>query len=119
MENKYEVFINLDDITKDVYKKHFSEEKYDIILDEENILFVKKENKEDINLEHEKIILKVIESMLKVYRRNVNGVLHIDFTNDVMQIMKKIEGDKNVKPYDNRITWQIRQAITKGIISKE
>ena len=36
--------------------------------------------------------------MLKVYRRNVNGVLHIDFTNDVMQIMKKIEGDKNVKP---------------------
>ena len=73
---------------------------------------------EELN-RNEKIILKVIESMLKVYRRNVNGVLHIDFTNDVMQIMKKIEGDKNVKPYDNRITWQIRQAITKGIISKE
>ena len=48
MENKYEVFFNLDDITKDVYKKHFSEEKYDIILDEENILFVKKENKDAI-----------------------------------------------------------------------
>ena len=118
MENKYEVFFNLDDITKDVYKKRFVSEDYEIVADEEGVFFVKKLNNKDINLENEKVIVSVIKSMAKLYSRNVKGVLHIDFTNYVKQKKKKIK-DEKVKSFDNRITWQIRQAITKAIVDKK
>ena len=69
MENKYEIFINLDHITKDIYIKSFKKENYEIILDEENILFVKKIIDENINKNHEKIVLDVVKSMIKKYNR--------------------------------------------------
>lgn len=42
MENSYEIFINLDNITKGIYIKGFKEDNYEIILEENNILFAKK-----------------------------------------------------------------------------
>lgn len=119
MKNEYKVFLNLDNITKDLYKKHFLSENYNIIFEEKDIVFVKKEYNSNINYKHENIILQVIESIIrKMYKiNNSKKVIIIDFTNDVEQIMKKIEDIDDIKSTDNRITWQIRQTITKALLS--
>ena len=87
-----------------------------IIYNDDDILFVKKLNSKDINEKKEKIILEVIISMAKKYK--ANGIVHIDFSNEVNSILDEIKDVETVKGFDNRITWPIRQVFIKAIIEK-
>lgn len=117
MENKYEIFINIDHLTQSVYEKSFKSKDYEIIYNEDNILFLKKINSEDYNKQHEKTILNVIISMAKKY--NPDGIVHMNLSDEVNSILDKIKDDENIRGFDNRITWPIRQAFTKAIVSKK
>ena len=117
MENKYELFINIDHLTQSVYEKSFKSKDYEIIYNDDNILFLKKINNENYNKQHEKTVLDVITSMAKKY--NPDGIVHIDLSDEVNSILDQIKNDENVRGFDNRITWPIRQAFTKAIISKK
>ena len=114
MKNKYELLMNLDDITKNVYEKYYSSENYETIFNENGILFVKKTNNQENNLKHEKIVLEVIISMAKKYKQD--GIINIDLSHELEAIMEKIKDDENVRHVDNRISWPIRQAFTKAIV---
>lgn len=117
MENKYEIFISVDHLAQSVYEKSFKSKDYEIIYNDDNILFLKKINNENYNKQHEKTVLDVITSMAKKY--NPDGIVHIDLSNEVNSILDQIKNDENVRGFDNRITWPIRQAFTKAIISKK
>lgn len=117
MENKYELFISIDQLTQSVYEKSFNSKGYEIIYNDNNILFLKKTNRDDFNKQHEKTVLDVIISIAKKYK--TDGIVHIDLSNEVNSILVKIKDEENVRGFDNRITWPIRQAFTKAIISKK
>lgn len=117
MNNKYELFLNIDSLTKSVYENGFNSKGYEIIYKDDNILFVKKVNVQYYNQQHEKIVIDVIVSMAKKY--NPDGIVHIDLSDEVNSILDKIKDDENVRGFDNRITWPIRQAFTKAIASKK
>ena len=117
MENRYELFINIDQLTQSVYEKSFNSKGYEIIYNDDNILFLKKTNRDDFNKQHEKTVLDVIISIAKKYK--TDGIVHIDLSNEVNFILVKIKDEENVRGFDNRITWPIRQAFTKAIISKK
>lgn len=117
MENRYELFISIDQLTQSVYEKSFNSKGYEIIYNDDNILFLKKTNRDDFNKQHEKTVLDVIISIAKKYK--TDGIVHIDLSNEVNSILVKIKDEENVRGFDNRITWPIRQAFTKAIISKK
>ena len=117
MDNIYELFLSLDKLTKSIYEKHYNSENYEVIFNEDGLLLVKKTNNESINLDHEKIILDVVRSMSKKYKPD--GIVHIDLSNEIKSILEKIKDDEIVRGTDNRITWPIRQALTKAIILKK
>ena len=117
MENKYEIFISVDHLAQSVYEKSFKSKDYEIIYNDDNILFLKKINNENYNKQHEKTVLDVIASIAKKY--NPDGIVHIDLSDEVNSILDQIKNDENVRGFDNRITWPIRQAFTKAIISKK
>ena len=117
MENKYEIFISVDHLAQSVYEKSFKSKDYEIIYNDDNILFLKKINNENYNKQHEKTVLDGITSMAKKY--NPDGIVHIDLSDEVNSILDQIKNDENVRGFDNRITWPIRQAFTKAIISKK
>ena len=117
MENKYELFISIDQLTQSVYEKSFNSKGYEIIYNDDNILFLKKTNRDDFNKQQEKTVLDVIISIAKKYK--TDGIVHIDLSNEVNSILVKIKDEENVRGFDNRITWPIRQAFTKAIISKK
>ena len=116
MDNKYELFLNLDELTKKVYVQYYNAENYEIIFNENTILFVKKIYNKNINSNHESVILDVVKSMAKRYKPD--GVVHIDLSNDIKSILERIKDDENVRHTDGRISWQLRQAFTRAIISK-
>ena len=117
MKNKYELITNLNKETKKVYENHFLSEGYQLLINETNIIFAKKEYNGNINLEHEKQIVKLIESMISKYK--TNGILYIDLSNEMNSILQQIENEKVIKLTDNRICWPIRQAIIKAIASEK
>ena len=117
MENKFEIFINVDHLTQSIYEKSFKSKDYEIIYDDDNILFLKKINNENYSKQHEKIVLNVIISMAKKHKSD--GTVHIDLSKEVNSILEKIKDDEKVRGFDNRITWPIRQAFTNAIFSKK
>ena len=44
--------------------------------------------------------------------------LYIDLTKVINSILKKLRDDGKIRIADKRITWTIRQAITKAIVDK-
>jgi altronate dehydratase len=116
MENKYEIIINLNEQTKKVYEKNYNEEGYELIANEDNLIFAKKTYNKNINEEKEKAVTNLALNMVK--RCNIKGVLHIDLTNEIHSIIKKIENEENVDFKNNNLSWAIRQAITKAIIKR-
>ena len=123
MENKYLLLINLEKQTKKVYEEKFKKENYNFLLNEDNIILVKKENKEDIknNNQYEKnneeIIIKYIKSIFRKFSNY--GLLYIDLTNEINNILNDLKQNEKIRVADQRITWRIRQAITKAIIDKK
>lgn len=123
MENKYLLLINLEKQTKKIYEEKFKKENYNFLLNEDNIILVKKEdektkekNKQDVKNNSEETIVKYIESISRRY--NNYGFLYIDLTKEINNILKDLEKDKKIRVADQRITWRIRQAITKTILDK-
>lgn len=47
----------------------------------------------------------------------IYGIIHINLTKEINQILANIANEDNVKSTDNRILWPIRQAITKALIN--
>lgn len=117
MKNKYVLIINLMDETKNVYKKQFETENYEILIDEKNTILAKKVYDNKINIEHEKLIIKFIKCMANKYEKY--GVIYIDLTEVIYSILKNIENIKEIKYIDNNITLPIRQAIMRSISQKE
>lgn len=123
MENKYLLLINLEKQTKKVYEEKFKKENYNFLLNEDNIILVKKENKEDIknNNQYEKnneeIIIKYIKSIFRKFSNY--GLLYIDLTNEINNILNDLKQNEKIRVADQRITWRIRQAITKAILDKK
>lgn len=117
MDNKYELFFCVDSLMKNVYVKNFNSKGYEIIYNDDDILFVKKGNVQYYNQQHEKTVIDVIVSIAKKY--NPDGIIYIDLSKEVNSILDKINDDGNVRGFDNRITWPIRQAFTKAISSKK
>ena len=117
MDNKYELFFCVDSLMKSVYVKSFNSKGYEIIYNDDDILFVKKGNVQYYNQQHEKTVIDVIVSIAK--KDNPDGIIYIDLSKEVISILDKINDDGNVRGFDNRITWPIRQAFTKAISSKK
>lgn len=124
MENKYLLLINLEKQTKKIYEEKFKKENYNFLLNEDNIILVKKEdektkekNKQDVKNNSEETIVKYIESISRRY--NNYGFLYIDLTKEINNILKDLKKDKKIRVADQRITWRIRQAMVKAIVDKE
>lgn len=116
MENKYKLLINLSSEMQKVYEKSYKEEKYDLLVNEDGIIIAKKNNDNSINLENEELIIRTVSSMAKKYIQV--GFLYIDLTKVINSILNKLEDDGKIRIADKRITWPIRQAITKAIVDK-
>ena len=116
MENKYKLLINLSSEMQKIYEKSYKEEKYDFLVNEDGIIIAKKNNDNSINLEHEELIIRTVSSMAKKYTQV--GFLYIDLTKVINSILKKLRDDGKIRIADKRITWPIRQAITKAIVDK-
>ena len=116
MENKYKLLINLSSEMQKVYVKSYKEEKYDLLVNEDGIIIAKKNNDNSINLEHEELIIRTVSSMAKKYTQA--GFLYIDLTKVINSILKKLRDDGKIRMADKRITWPIRQEITKAIVDK-
>lgn len=116
MENKYKLLINLSSEMQKIYEKSYKEEKYDLLVNEDGIIIAKKNNDNSINLEHEELIIRTVSGMAKKYTQI--GFLYIDLTKVINSILKKLENDGKIRIADKRITWPIRQAITKAIVDK-
>ena len=118
MENKYLLLINLEKQTKKVYEEKFKKENYNFLLNEENVILVKKENKEKTKEKnYEEIIVKYIGSISRKF--NNYGFLYINLTNELNNILNDLKQDGKIRVADQRITWRIRQAITKAILDKK
>ncbi len=116
MEEKYELFMNLAEETHKIYKRALKTEEYEILGEdlERGILLASK-GKRDLN---EKIIQLII-SMAKKYP--MGGTLAINITKEVQEICNIIEEDKIFESngkINGKITWLMRQAITKAIVEK-
>ncbi len=116
MENKYKLLINLSSEMQKIYEKSYKEEKCDLLVNEDGIIIAKKNNDNSINLEHEELIIRTVSSMAKKYTQV--GFLYIDLTKVINSILKKLRDDGKIRIADKRITWPIRQAITKAIVDK-
>lgn len=124
MENKYLLLINLEKQTKKIYEEKFKKENYNFLLNEDNIILVKKEdektkekNKQDVKNNSEEIIVRYIESISRRYNNYV--FLYINLTKEINNILKDLEKHKKIRVADQRITWRIRQAMLKAIVDKE
>ena len=120
MENKYLLLINLEKQTKKIYEEKFKKENYNFLLNQDNIILVKKVNNKESNKKSEKnneeLIVRYVESICNKY--NNYGFLYIDLTKEINNILKDLEKDEKIRVADQRITWRIRQAITKAILNK-
>lgn len=116
MENKYIMFVNLTAETKKVYEKHFKEEGYQFLVNENGILLMKKQNA-NIEIAHEESIIQLIMNMSKKYLHE--GILYLDLTTEINSILKKSEGKDKLNLSDNHITRPIKRAFEKAILNKK
>ena len=117
MENEYKLFLNLKDEMKSIYEKNLKNEEYDILINDDKMLLAKKENDKNINIEHEKQLLKLVESMAK--RQSVKGIIYINLTAEINAILQRYKDIETINYNDKMVSWPIRQAFTKAIVIRE
>ena len=119
MENNYKIFLGIEPETRKIFEKNLISEGYQIIeTEEKEILFTKKSAgvESEEYLKAEQIAKRMLIGIIKKYLGR--GFIYIDFSKDMKKIIDNLmENNYNFKT-DNRITWRIRQAITKAIIDK-
>ena len=114
MENEYKLILNVNKEMKTIYEKSLQSDGYEIIENQENLLFARKTNNtEKIDIEKEKKAINFILMVMKKYQNY--GILYMDLTKEMSLIMKE-ETDDIAK--NGQIRWAIRQAITKAIVRK-
>ena len=116
MENKYEVFVNIEKETKKVYERYYETEGYQFLIKEDAILFVKKQNTDEINSAHEKDLVRLVQSMITKYLHL--GTFYLDLSQEINSILRQSVEKTELHLTDNYITWPLRQAITKAISHK-
>ena len=116
MENKYEVFVNLEKETKKVYERYYETEGYQFLIKEDAILIVKKQNTDEINSAHEKDLVRLVQSMITKYLHL--GTFYLDLSQEINSILRQSVEKTELHLTDNYITWPLRQAITKAISHK-
>lgn len=114
-ESRYEIIVNLDTKTKKVYEKYFETEGYQFLANKDTLLFVKKEGKK-ANIEHEDEIVQLILNMIKKYF--YVGILYINLTDEINEILQKAEKMEKLNLTDNYITLPIKRAFEKAILDK-
>ena len=119
MNNNYKIFIGVKKEAKKIFEKNLVSEGYQIIkTNDDEILFAKKssQNETEEYLKVEQIATKILISIVKRYKGR--GVIYLDFSEDMKKIIENLIENNYRFKIDNRITWRIRQAITKAIINK-
>lgn len=119
MYNSYKIFIGVKKDTKKIFEKILISEGYQIIkIDEDEILFAKKsiESETKEYLKAEQFATKILISIVKKYKEK--GLIYLDFSEDMEKIIENLKENHYHFKIDNRITWRIRQAITRAIIEK-
>lgn len=117
MENEYKLFLNLKNEMKNIYEKNLKNEEYDILINDNKILFARKVNNKNVNIEHEKQLVKLIESMAK--RQNTKGILYINLTAEINSILQRYKNIETINYNDKMVSWPIRQAFTKAMVMRE
>lgn len=115
MKEKYELVANLDSVTKKIYEKYFRLNKYTFLINEERLLFVKK-GFIKVNQEDELKIMIVIKNMINAYK--CDKIIYVNLTNEVREILNKMENNSNIKCVDHIITFPIRKVIINSIRNK-
>lgn len=116
-KSRYEIIINLDIETKKIYEKYFETEGYQFLANKDNLLFVKKQKERLENIEHENSVVQLILNMVKKYF--YVGILYIDLTDEINEILQKSEQMEKLNLTDNYITLPIKKAIEKAILNKD
>lgn len=119
MENIYKVFIGVKTETKKIFEKNLISEGYQIIkTDVDEILFSKKSTgiETEEYLKAEQIATRILIGIIKKYIGR--GFIYLDFSKDMKKIIENLKENNYHFKIDNRITWRIRQAITRAIINK-
>lgn len=116
-KSRYEIIINLDIETKKIYEKYFETEGYQFLANKDNLLFVKKQKEKLENIEHENSVVQLILNMVKKYF--YVGILYIDLTDEINEILQKSEQMEKLNLTDNYITLPIKKAIEKAILNKD
>ena len=105
---KYKIILNMKDEMLNVFKKSMKDDGYEIILDTDNILFIKK-SKNDLTEDQ-------IARILNIARlQKVEGILFVDITSAVKYLIELSE--EKIKN-DVQFRWMLRQAFTKAILDK-
>lgn len=117
MENKYELITNLSYEMKKIYEKYFTSEGYEIVVNEDRMIFAKKINDNNIDLKKERAIINVVYAIVK--RDTTKGILYMDLSREMNWIMKHTGDSECVDFRQNNVTWAIRQAILKAKLKRE
>ena len=104
--NKYELIINLDSEMKNVYKRSFESNGYEIIAETDNLIFARKILDASMNLKNEKILVNFTLSMVKKY--SSYGVLCLDLSNDYNIIMNFCQSSQTRFPWRSFLPWDRR-----------
>lgn len=105
---EYKIILNMKDEMLNVFKKSIKDDGYEIILDTDNILFIKK-SKDDLTEDQIARILNIVRL------QKVEGILFVDITSAVKYLMELSE--EKIKN-DVKFRWMLRQAFTKAILDK-
>ena len=113
MKNKYKLLINLSGEMKKIYEKSYKEEKYDLLVNEDGIIIAKKTNGDNINIEHEELIIRTLSSMAKKYTKV--GFLYIDLTKVINSILDNIENEEEITKLEKEISLLINFSSIRSI----
>lgn len=117
MKDKFELIVNLDYKMKSIYKKYFVNEGYEIVVEEDNLIFVKKNNGSKREFIHEKEVINFIINMAK--KENFKGLIKINLDKEMNSILEKVGNLEKIDFTEKMISWQIRQAFLKAILEKK
>lgn len=115
-KERYILILNRNEyMQKVILKGKLENEGYEIIFQNENVVFIKK-SECLVQLEKQEI-----ELILSLANKQLNmGLVLVDITQETKEILKLSAQYRNLEDlnYKKKIEWMIRQAFTKALIEK-
>ena len=110
---KFLLIYNMDRLSKDILLKSYLDDGFEIVLDTDNYILIKKNSNIIID---EEIYLKILNSYLKrnKLKEDIKGKI-IDLTDAFLYAESKKGYDK----FDNKFDWYIRNTLIKEIINNK